>query len=76
MTKKQKVPAAVEEIDDPFDTMMSALDWHFHVSRCRGHTREERTDAFHAAHESFLAFIGDDPLMDAEANAPTTMTVH
>ena len=74
--KVKEVPALQAEVDDPFDTMMSALDWHFHVSQCRGHTREERADAFYAAHESFLAFIGDDPLMDAEANAPTSGAVH
>ena len=76
MTKKRKVPAAVEEVDDPFDMMMSALDWYFHVTSCRGHSNAERTDALYAAHESFLVFIGGDPLMDAEANAPTSGAVH
>lgn len=74
--KKPKVPVPQAEPDDPFDTMMSALDWYFHVSQCRGHTSEERTDAFHAAHEGFLAFTGGDPTMDAAANAPTSNAVH
>lgn len=74
--KVKEVPALQAEVDDPFDTMMTALDWYFHVTTCPHHANVERTDAFHAAHESFLVFIGDDPLMDAEANAPTSGAVH
>jgi len=73
--KKQKVPVPQVEVDDPFDVMMTALDWYFHVTTCRDHANAERVDAFHAAHENFLAFIGDDPL-DDRANAPTTNTVN
>ena len=76
MTKKRKVPAAVEEVDDPFDMMMLALDLYFHVVTCPDHSNAERHDALRAAHESFLAFTGDDPLMDAEANAPTSGALH
>lgn len=76
MTKKQKVPVPQAEVDDPFNTMMSALDWYFHVTTCRHHSNDERVEAFHAAHEGFLMFAGDDPLMDAEANAPTSNAVH
>lgn len=76
MTKKQKVPVPQEEVDDPFDAMMTALDWYFHVTTCRHHANAERVDAFHAAHESFLVFTGDDPMMDAAANAPTSGALH
>jgi hypothetical protein len=68
--------AMMAETDDPFDTMMSALDWHFHVSRCREHSREERANAFHAAYAGFIAFTSGDLAMDAEANAPTSTAVH
>lgn len=68
--------AMIAETDDPFDTMMSALDWYFHVSRCQAHSREERADAFHAAYTSFIAFTDGDLAMDAEANAPTSRAVH
>jgi hypothetical protein len=74
--KKQKVPVPQPEVDDTFDTMMTALDWYFHVTSCPEHSNGERTAAFHAAFESFLAFTGGDPAMDAAANAPTTMTVN
>lgn len=75
-SKKQKVPVPQPEVDDPFDTMMTALDWYFHVTTCSHHANAERTDAYHAAHESFLAFVNGDPIMDSAANAPTSEAVH
>lgn len=74
--KKQKVAEPQPDTVDPFDTMMSALDWYFHVTNCHEHSNAERHAAFRAAHESFQVFVGDDPAMDAAANAPTTMTVN
>jgi hypothetical protein len=76
--KKQKVPVPqpqLDPLDDGFDTMMSALDTYFHVSTCRDHTSRERAEAFHAAHDSFVAFVGGN-LDDARANAPTSEAVH
>jgi hypothetical protein len=77
--KKQKVPVPqpeVDPLDDGFDAMMSALDWYFHVSRCREHTGTERAEAFHAAYVSFIEFTNGDLAMDAEANAPTSGAIH
>ena len=74
--KVRKIPEAQPEADYPFDTMMSALDWYFHVTTCRDHSNAERVAAFHAAHESFLALASGDTAMDAAANAPTSNTVH
>ena len=71
----QEVPAAVEEVD-PFDEMMSALDWYFHVISCRNHSNAERLEAFLGAREAFAAFAGDDEAFDELATAPSTRTVN
>ena len=71
----QEVPAAVEEVD-PFDEMMSALDWYFHVTSCRNHSNAERLEAFREAREAFAAFAGDDEAFDELATAPSTRTVN
>ena len=71
----QEVPAAVEEVD-PFDEMMSALDWYFHVTSCRNHSDAERLEAFGEAREAFAAFAGDDEAFDELATAPSTLTVN
>jgi hypothetical protein len=80
MKEAKKVQKAPEPPVDPDDaliyTMMSALDWYFHVTTCRDHSNAERVAAFHAAHESFLALASGDTAMDAAANAPTSNTVH
>lgn len=74
--RAQEVSAAEAQVDDAFDTMMSALDWFFHVTTCHEHTNAERAQAYRAAREGFRVFVGDDPTMDAAANAPTTTTVN
>ena len=71
----QEVPAAVEEVD-PFDNMMSALDWYFHVTSCRNHSNNERLEAFREARDAFIAFAGDDEAFDELATAPSTTTVN
>jgi len=57
------------EFDDIFDTMVSALDWYFHVTSCREHTDDERREAFAATRDSYAGFSGDD--LANEVNAPT-----
>jgi hypothetical protein len=87
----QSTPADRREPDQgAFDTMMEALEMYFHMATCPDHTKEERTQAFVHARDSFAAFAYDDETPapepqkrehvlgddDPKQNAPSTDTVH
>jgi hypothetical protein len=68
--------AAADEADD-FDTMMEALEVHFHMVTCADHTPQERAEACMQARAAYLQFaMGGELEGENRVNSPTSYAVH
>lgn len=62
---------AEQDTDEQFEGLMQALELYFHVTSCRNHTKEERTQAYMLARTAFMEFAYDedaDEATDADAS--------